>query len=131
LPHGNEIVLLVEDEPLVRQFAELALEMLGYKVLVADGVASALRIASEYRGKIDLLLTDIVMPEMNGWELSRRLQECRPDLPCLFMSGYTAAVAERQHPAERGGSFIQKPFSFRDLALKLRAALSTPAAPIE
>ena len=97
--------------------------MLGYHVLAARGADQALRLAGEYTGKIDLLLTDVVMPNMNGKELSERIIAIRPDLKCLYMSGYTADVIAHQGILDEGLQFISKPFSLKDLAAKLREAI--------
>ncbi len=83
--------------------------------------------AEEYAGNIDLLITDVVMPEMNGKELARLLQEMKPGIKCLFMSGYTADAIARQGILDEGISFLPKPFSSRDLALKVRETLDRSA----
>ncbi|MBS1233376.1 MAG: sensor hybrid histidine kinase, partial [Nitrospirae bacterium] len=120
---GTETVLIVEDEPTVLTISKGMLEMLGYKVLVANGRDQALRLIHEYDGNIDLLLTDVVMPGMNGKELSEQILTIKPNLKCLYMSGYTADVIARQGILDEGIKFISKPFSLQDLAAKVREVL--------
>jgi CheY-like chemotaxis protein len=120
---GDEIVMLVEDEPTLLQMSKTMLERLGYTVLAAGTPSEAIRLAGEYGGQIHLLATDVIMPEMNGRELSARLLESRPEMKCLFMSGYTANIIANQGVLKKGVSFIQKPFSKNELASKVRAAL--------
>jgi two-component system, cell cycle sensor histidine kinase and response regulator CckA len=121
-PRGSETVLLVEDEESVRVFASKALEKQGYRVLQARHGRDALLRLSEHDGPVHLVITDIVMPEMGGGELARRLAGERPEVPVLFMSGYTDdEVAQRGLGAEQG--FLQKPFTSDGLARKVREAL--------
>ncbi len=96
----DETVLLVEDEPAILEMGKIMLERLGYRVLTAGTPGEAMRLAEEHAGEIHLLLTDVVMPEMNGRELAEQLQSRYPNLKCLFMSGYTA---ERHRPPRRAG----------------------------
>ena len=124
LPRSRgEAVLLVEDEPTLVSIARGVLERLGYTVLTASTPSAAMRLAETHAGEIHLLLTDVVMPEMNGWDLSRRLSSLRPALKCLFMSGYTADVIALHGVPDQGVHFIPKPFSVEDLAGKVREAL--------
>ncbi len=120
---GNEVILLVEDEPMVLDMTTRMLEFNGYKVLSAATPGKAIDLAQEYVGDIHLLLTDVVMPEMNGRALSRKLLSLHPKLKCLFMSGYTANIIANQGVLEQGFHFIQKPFSSTDLATKIREIL--------
>lgn len=120
---GHETILLVEDEPSILQIARRALVKLGYTVLAAATPGEAIRLAEEYVGKIHLLMTDVVMPEMNGRDLAKRLLALDPNIKRLFMSGYTADVIAHQGVLEEGINFIQKPFSMQDLAGKVRAVL--------
>lgn len=120
---GHETILLVEDEPSILQIAKRALGMLGYTVLAAATPGEAIRLAEEHPGKIHLLMTDVVMPEMNGRDLAKRLLALDPAIKRLFMSGYTADVIAHQGVLEEGINFIQKPFSMQDLAGKIRATL--------
>jgi PAS domain S-box-containing protein len=122
---GNETILVVEDEPLILDIATTMLESLGYTVLVASGPAEAIRIAREHGGVIQLLMTDVVMPEMNGRLLANHLRAQFPDLRCLFMSGYTANVIAHHGVLDEGVHFIQKPFTLHALAAKIREALVT------
>ncbi|MGE0084934.1 MAG: ATP-binding protein [Desulfococcaceae bacterium] len=122
---GTETVLLVEDEVLLMNLCKVMVLRTGYHVLTANSPAEAMRIAKEYKGEIHLLLTDVIMPEMNGKELARHLQIIHPGLRCLFMSGYTANVIVHHGVLEKGIHFIQKPFSARELGVKIREVLKT------
>ncbi|MHB8091438.1 MAG: PAS domain S-box protein [Syntrophales bacterium] len=123
--HGRgETVLLVEDEPANRDMGKIMLERLGYCVFATDSPLEAIRLAEEHAREIHLLLTDVVMPEMNGRALAERLQSLYPNLKCLFTSGYTANVIAHHGVLEEGVNFIQKPFSTRDLTAKIREALA-------
>jgi nitrogen-specific signal transduction histidine kinase/ActR/RegA family two-component response regulator len=123
IPRGTETILIVEDEEAVLKLTKAMLEALGYTVLAAPDRNHALHLAREDRGNIHLLLTDVVMPDMNGKELSELIMAIKPDLKRLYMSGYTADVIARQGTLEEGVKFIPKPFSLQDLALKVREAL--------
>jgi two-component system, cell cycle sensor histidine kinase and response regulator CckA len=120
---GHETILLVEDEPMVLEMATLMLQSLGYTVVSAGTPGEAIRLAREHSGRIDLLLTDVVMPEMNGRDLAKNLISLYPDLKRLFMSGYTANVIAHHGVLDEGVHFIQKPFSMKDLAAKVHEAL--------
>jgi PAS domain S-box-containing protein len=120
---GTETVLIVEDEEPVLKLSQAMLEVLGYTVLAANGKDQALEIARNYPEKIHLLLTDVVMPDMNGKELADRIQKVKPELKCLYMSGYTSDIIARQGILEEGVKFISKPFSVQDLATKIREVL--------
>ncbi len=120
---GHETVLLVEDEPAILNITQTLLHRLGYTVLTASTANEAIQVAEQEAGKIHLLMTDVVMPEMNGRDLARRLLALYPNLKCLFMSGYTADVIAQHEVLKQGAHFISKPFSKRDLAAKLREAL--------
>ena len=100
------------------------LEELGYTVLATSMPSEALQLAHESAGRIDLLLTDVIMPEMNGKELTGELTQRFPELKCLFMSGYSGNLIARQGVLDEGVHFLQKPFSQRQLAVKVREALS-------
>ena len=125
---GNETILLVEDEPTILTMTTTMLERLGYKVLVAGTPSEAIRLADDHSGEIHLLLTDVIMPEMNGRILSEKLLGNRPELKCLFMSGYTANVISHHGVLDDGVHFIQKPFAKKELAAKIRQALSDLAS---
>ncbi|MCX6358475.1 MAG: transporter substrate-binding domain-containing protein [Armatimonadetes bacterium] len=122
-PGGGETILLVEDERAIRLSTKRLLERLGYLVLVADAPGEALKVALACAGVIDLLLTDVVMPEMTGRELAARLVEQRPGLRCIFMSGYTANVIAQHGVLDEGVRFLPKPFTRDGLAAAVRAAL--------
>jgi PAS domain S-box-containing protein len=124
IPRGNgERVLLVEDEPALIKMAKDLLEMIGYVVLPSESTIEAERLAEEYAGRVDLLMTDVIMPERDGRELAKLLQSRYPGMKCLFMSGYTSDVIDRHGVLEEGMHFIQKPFSISDLAVKVKTAL--------
>jgi len=123
LPGGTETVLLVEDEKAILNLGRQFIESLGYKVIAANSPAEAMRQAEEYEGGIQLLVTDIVMPEMNGKDLAERLRQRFSGLKCLFMSGYSADIIAKQGVLEAGIHFLQKPFALRDIAFKTRKAL--------
>jgi two-component system, cell cycle sensor histidine kinase and response regulator CckA len=120
---GSETVLLVEDEAALLRLAERILARLGYRVLAAGSPDEALALAAGYEGTIDVLLTDVVMPGMNGRDLYRVLLETLPGLRCLVMSGYTADVIAHRGVLDEGVNFLQKPFSSRALAKALRETL--------
>ncbi len=126
--HGRGTILVVEDEQAVLKLAQMMLEELGYSVLAARTPGEALRLAWEHSGKIDLLMTDVVMPEMNGRELAEKVSSLHPGTRCLFMSGYTADVIAHHGVLDEGVQFLQKPFSTEDLADKVRDALQARAA---
>ncbi len=120
---GGETILLVEDEELVRNLAVRALERQQYRVLVADGAETALRLVNETSDRIDLLLSDVVMPRTNGRELYAQVKSIRPNVKVLFMSGYTEETITHRGVLESGTRFIQKPFSIDGLARAVREAL--------
>lgn len=122
--YGHETVLLVEDEPTILRLGRRMIESLGYTVLTADTPGEAIRLAEEHAGEIHLLMTDVIMPEMNGRDLAKRLLSLYPNIKRLFMSGYTADVIAHHGVLDEGVHFLQKPFSKKDLALKLREALA-------
>jgi two-component system cell cycle sensor histidine kinase/response regulator CckA len=122
LGHG-ETVLLVEDEPALLALGKMMLEKLGYRVLAAGTPRDAIGLAEEHASEIQLLITDVVMPEMNGRGLAERLQSLYPGKKVLFMSGYTADVIVHRDVLDEDVSFIQKPFSMKDLAVKVWDAL--------
>jgi len=120
---GSETILLVEDEPAILRMATMMLERLGYAVITAQTPGEAIRLAREHSGPIDLLMTDVVMPEMNGRDLAKNLLSIYPAIKRLFMSGYTANVIAHHGVLDEGVHFIQKPFSSKDLGAKLRDVL--------
>jgi len=120
---GNEVVLLVEDEGAVRALSQRILERAGYRVVPADGPSRALEIWAERADRIDVLLSDVVMPGMSGKALADRCHATRADLPVLFMSGYTQDAIARHGVLERGTHLLHKPFEPRELLSKLREVL--------
>ncbi|HEY7389099.1 MAG TPA: response regulator [Bryobacteraceae bacterium] len=126
--HGKETILVVEDQPEVRAIAITALQRLGYTVLSAANGEDALSIASGYLGRIDLLLTDVVMPGMNGRDLASRLAVGRPDMRVLLMSGYTETAMAEHTELDAEVGFLQKPFTPETLAEKVREALGPRTA---
>ncbi|MCK4504952.1 MAG: PAS domain S-box protein [Candidatus Aegiribacteria sp.] len=122
---GHETILLVEDEPAILKMATTMLERQGYTVLAATLPGEAIRLAGEYEKGINLLMTDVVMPEMNGRDLAENILLFYPDIKRLFMSGYTANVIAHRRVLDEGVNFIQKPFSMQDLATKVREVLDS------
>ena len=120
---GHETILLVEDEPTILKMTTMMLERLGYTVLTAATPGEALRLVEDGGQKIDLLLTDVIMPEMNGSVLVERVLARQPGMKHLFMSGYTANIIASQGVLDEGVAFIQKPFARKDLADKIREIL--------
>ncbi len=120
---GTETILLVEDEVGLRKFASRVLNDWGYTVLEAGGGAEALQIANEHNGPLDLLLTDVIMPRMNGAEVADRIGELRPGIRVLFMSGYTDEAIFQQGVLADGVNLITKPFSPGELCRQLRRVL--------
>ena len=121
-------VLLVEDEPLLRSLCREVLSRGGYTVLAADTPHEALQLAATHAGDIHLLITDVVMPGMNGREFARALQATRPELKLLFMSGYTADVIGRHGVLEVGENFLQKPFALDRFRSKVSEVLGQDVA---
>jgi PAS domain S-box-containing protein len=121
---GHETILIVEDEPVILEIAKLVLEKSGYRVLAASLPDEAMRLAREYGGKIHLLITDIVMPEMNGRELADQMLSLYPGMRYLFMSGYSGDAIAQQGVLD-DLHFIQKPFSTPNLAAKVRKVLDS------
>jgi PAS domain S-box-containing protein len=123
LTPGSETILLVEDETMILLLTTKMLEQLGYTVLAAATPGEAMRLAREHSGSIDLLLTDVIMPEMNGRDLARNLLSLYPMMKRLFMSGYPASVIAHHGLLDQGIHFIHKPFSRKDLGEKIREVL--------
>jgi CheY-like chemotaxis protein len=120
-------ILLGEDEPAVRLVTREALELGGYRVIEAEGPGAATRVAADSSTHIDLLLTDIIMPGMNGAELSRRVRASRPNLVTLFMTGYAESDALRLATLEVRQPHIQKPFTVSNLLARVADALTAAA----
>ncbi|QWV95421.1 response regulator [Geomonas oryzisoli] len=121
---GTESILVVEDEPAIMEIGTTILSQLGYTVYAAGSPEQAIEIAADPGKRIDLLLTDIIMPGMNGRDLSERLLKTRPSLKCLFMSGYTADVIAERGKVDEDMCFLQKPFTMQSLAHKVREVLT-------
>ena len=121
--HNKKTVLLCEDQPDILNVCQQILEEQGYLVIPAATPHEAIRLASKHRGIVDLLLTDVVMPEMNGSELAFNIQSIYPDLKTLFMSGYTADIIASHGVVEDGVDFIQKPFSSKQLVRSVQESL--------
>ncbi len=127
---GTETILLVEDEANLRYLARQYLEKQGYKVIEAADGAVAMQIAVAHEAVIHLLLTDVIMPGMNGRELAQRISEIRPNVKILYMSGYTENVIGHNGMLDAGIRLLQKPFNLRDLRSKVREVLdATPTPP--
>jgi two-component system cell cycle sensor histidine kinase/response regulator CckA len=120
---GNETILVAEDDEMVRELTCEMLEELGYRVMRAETAEKCLELAQNSDTPMDLLLTDVVMPEMSGKELFKRIAQIRPGIRGLFMSGYTADIIARRGVLDAGVDFIQKPFSLDILSQKIRKAL--------
>jgi len=123
VPRGQETILLVEDEAAILNITAIMLEKQGYTVLKADSPGLAMELAREHHGAIHLLMTDVIMPEMNGRDLARNILSLHPGMKRLFMSGYTADVIAHHGVLDTGVHFIQKPFSLPNMATKVREVL--------
>ncbi|NTV13706.1 MAG: PAS domain S-box protein [Desulfobulbaceae bacterium] len=119
----SETILLVEDEAAVLELTQRLLEKCGHKVLAAATPGEAIRLVQEYVGEIKLLLTDVIMPEMNGRDLAQRVRDLQPELKVLYMSGYTANIITHHGILEEDIHFLSKPFSFKELSAKLQEVL--------
>lgn len=124
LDDGKETILLVEDESAILQMATKMLEQKGYHILGTLSPLDALQIIDEYKGGIDLLLTDVIMPEMTGRDLQQKVSERYPEMKCIFMSGYTANIIAEQGVLDSEVNFIQKPFSRADFLLSVQKILA-------
>ena len=126
LASPSEMVLLLEDEADVRDFLQEVLQESGYAVLAVGRPSEALRSAEEHAGRIRLLITDVVMPEMSGRELAERMLAAHPMLKVLYVSGYAGDMIARHGVSEGGPHFLAKPFTADALARKVREVLSAP-----
>jgi CheY-like chemotaxis protein len=131
VPAGGiaETILLAENDESIRRLSVAVLEAAGYRVLTAPDGEEALRLAGETQGTIHLLLTDVVMPKLDGPRLAAKLKSARPGLRILMMSGYTAEVLASQGRLPAGAGFLEKPFLSDTLIRRVREALSNPPAP--
>ncbi len=122
-PEGNETVLAVEDNPEVRNLVRLILKKYAYNALIAHDAHTAIEISENHKGNIDLLVTDVIIPDMNGMQLYEKIRAGRPDIKIIYMSGYTSNVIAHNGRLEKGINFIQKPFSIQDFTKKIRGVL--------
>jgi CheY-like chemotaxis protein len=120
---GTETVLLVEDEESVRQLVRETLAAKGYRVMEAQNGESGVAAAAQHDGKIDLVITDVVMPGMGGRELVKQLAQTRPETKVLYLSGYTEDAILNEDTIESGAAFLQKPFTLQNLSSKVREVL--------
>ena len=120
---NHETVLVVEDQKDVRGLATAILESLGYRVLSAADGPTALALAAVHEGPIDLVLTDVVLPGMNGKQVAEQLELMRPGIEVLFTSGYSQDVIAHRGVLDREVAYIPKPYSPKDLAMKIREVL--------
>ena len=120
----GETIILVEDDDSILKLGEKMLSSLGYTVLTANSPSKAIKVADDYTDKIHLLLTDVIMPEMNGRQLSQQITSKYPEMKTLYMSGYTANVIAHRGVLDEGVQFIPKPLSKREMAIKIREILS-------
>ncbi len=125
---NSETILLVEDEPSIIQIATMMLERWGYKILAASTPEAAIELAAQHQGEIHLLITDVILPGMNGRELANRLMALNPAMKCMFMSGYTSDIIDSHGVFDSGVFFIQKPFNMEDLTSQVRKALDSGKA---
>jgi CheY-like chemotaxis protein len=124
VPKGSEVILLVEDEDTIRKLARLVLERSGYKVLEASTGREGLTLCENHEGPIDLLVSDVVMPELGGRELAEAALKRRSGMKVLFVSGHTEDVVLKEG-IQKGAAFLQKPFTARELVQKVRATLDS------
>jgi CheY-like chemotaxis protein len=120
---GDETILVVEDNETVRLFACDMLEDLGYRVLSAGTADAGMKLSRSFDGVIHLLLSDVIMPKMNGRELYEEMKKDRPGMKVLFMSGYTGSIIGHHGILERGINLLQKPFTIESLSRKVRSIL--------
>ncbi|MDP6543437.1 MAG: ATP-binding protein [Phycisphaerae bacterium] len=125
--HGNETILVVEDDQAVRHYVVAKLRKQGYTVMEAGNAKEAIPLGEHYEGLIDLLLTDVVMPDIYGPDLAGRLRDFRPDMKTIYMSGYTDGMIGAREMLRDGFVFLQKPFSSTSLIRAVRETLDSPA----
>ena len=124
-PIGTETVLVVEDDEQILKLSQKILERQGYTILSARVPGEAIVLCEKYADEIHLLITDVVMPGMNGKELMERIEKLKPGIKILFMSGYTADIIAKRGVLSKGINFIQKPFLPKSLGMKVREALDS------
>jgi CheY-like chemotaxis protein len=122
---GSQTILVVEDEKAVRELAAQVLQEHGYKVLIAENGTQALQLSLGYQGSIDLLVTDVVMPGMTGWDLAEGFRGQRPDARVLFTSGYSDRALTEQPASADAFDFMPKPFTLESLIHKVQTVLES------
>ena len=120
---GKETILIVEDEPDLRELTRVFLEGYGYKVLQAASAEQAIQVADGFSERIDLLLTDVIMPGLSGRQLAEAILRSRPHTKIVYMTGYTDDMVVQHKVLEPGVNLLQKPFGRVELALKVRSTL--------
>jgi PAS domain S-box-containing protein len=120
---GDETILFVEDEPLNLKLGKLMLSSLGYRILTTSSPNEALRICRESDQRIDLLITDIIMPEMNGKELSQKITSIQPEIRVIYISGYTANIMINNETLDKNINYLSKPYSFEEMSKMVRSVL--------
>jgi two-component system, cell cycle sensor histidine kinase and response regulator CckA len=123
IPNNSRTILVVEDEPMVLKMVTTMLERLGYVVLAANTPAEAIYLVKKSDHHIDLVLTDVIMPDINGRRLAEVLIAIKPEMKFIFMSGYTANIMVDQDFLDKGMCFIQKPFTKKELVEKIQESL--------
>ncbi|WP_339676522.1 response regulator [uncultured Gimesia sp.] len=122
-PGKNEVILLIDDEAMLAHTTRDILASLGYQVITSTTPREAIQAAQNYQGTIDLLISDVVMPEMNGRDLYHTLKIIRPELKVLYISGYTVNIIADHGVVKDGIPFLRKPFSRHQLAVKARQVI--------
>jgi CheY-like chemotaxis protein len=126
---GGETVLVCEDDDMIRELVVHQLKQAGYRVLAGANGAETDRVAAEHDGRIDLFLTDVILPDTNGRRLARELVRRRPEMRTLFMSGYAAEIIDQQDVDEDDVAILAKPFTGRDLLAAVRQVLDKARRP--
>lgn len=124
-PKGTETILVVEDNPEVRNLLQTILNRNGYTSFIAEDAETAISISASFEGIIHLLITDVIIPDMNGMQLYKKISETRPGIKSIFISGYTSNVIAHNGKLDEGINFIQKPFSVSDFSRKVRDVLDS------
>ena len=124
-PKGTETILVVEDNPEVRNLLQTILNRNGYTSFIAEDAETAISISASFEGIIHLLITDVIIPDMNGMQLYKKISEARPEIKSIFISGYTSNVIAHNGRLDEGINFIQKPFSISDFSRKVRDVLDS------
>ena len=123
IPRGaGQRILVVEDGEAIRELGRKLLERLGYKVSTANTPSEAIRLVKEHPERFDLVLSDLVLPEMSGWEVTDKITEINPRIRIVYMSGYSEGLIASRRVDDPGINFLQKPFSTKDLAIAISRA---------